>query len=1016
MSDTGKQSPLGVNFEGSSLANVGLTINTVASSYIGESKFNGVPGTQGTPNVGGSGYKFGSIVQDTVLRLHTWAINDAYGRNKVTRTSRTDVYDNLINVGSTTIPALGNSMPPTYVPQDAAKLWARETPNSPVASAAEKFAYQKDDQYDLLITEPVLPAPATTGYAITHNGSDSVEYAGQGQEAAWYPYTGYDGDGITYTSNATAGNPNSSITQWGYTRLHALQAWNEFNWNGEQVDWESPEYKEFLSSFLSAQSFIAYSNQAIFAMHNSKTFLEGAFSNMNDLISADIAGVNLSSWTWGNDLINLGTSIDLADIDTFGMPSSLLKTLAKYGALTEELVLALLASGIQGKDITAIVSGELIPTVKQEQQIYGSFLVITGLDLINVLALLKCKTQNIQTLADLLSVKKIFPNSYQSLTIPQYNSAPGPTNSKTYYLIYENGGVNSSLELFDAGSVFRTPVTDAIEPVEDATNFTEPSTTLGSHLFNVIPKADAIAAAAFAYSMLQIRNIKQCDFEKFAQVVRSNETIESLTLTAGTDKPTDQALVTQGLTPTALGSGVYGTYTLSDLFGSMSGLPYPWKLTYQRISELQTTKLHNIYQQNFLAITWKGATATLTLEYDYVLVTPEDPPTPATYQRRYRIASVSLTQPGGGYGRGSAPAPQVIFSYGGFGNDGATAATAIGTDDRLAASNGGGTFGRVTTLALTQGSFTNYGSVVSGIPTLPGAGAPVANTDVTIRIQTPPEQALPVQTNGLVATNGVNTNYTDFENAVWLGGTNGMNTTVIPAYITQANQEIISIRANNITTSNLLNSYWNLLGSQLMREQRSRYLAFAPVTIIAPDDQPLRPSNSIIRKDYFVNSYPTIQYAFVDALPELAQDTKPHMSAQTLEAIADLSTTGGQSLIAKMREERNNRRLMDLGTFQDNNIPDKLYTLTFDAPEGFIPAYPGNTLNGQIITPVPLTTQEVQPNELVPYIITVPIEINPAIPPEIDAAYTSSTLLPSSPTVSNAIDQVIECNCDCWID
>ncbi len=52
-------------------------------------------------------------------------------------------------------------------------------------------------------------------------------------------------------------------------------------------------------------------------------FLEGVYSNMSDLISADIAGVNLASIPFGNDLINLGTGINLQDIATFGMPSNL---------------------------------------------------------------------------------------------------------------------------------------------------------------------------------------------------------------------------------------------------------------------------------------------------------------------------------------------------------------------------------------------------------------------------------------------------------------------------------------------------------------------------------------------------------------------------------------------------------------------------------------------------------------------------------------------------------------------
>ena len=39
----------------------------------------------------------------------------------------------------------------------------------------------------------------------------------------------------------------------------------------------------------------------------------------------------------------------------------------------------------------------------------------------------------------------------------------------------------------------------------------------------------------------------------------------------------------------------------------------------------------------------------------------------------------------------------------------------------------------------------------------------------------------------------------------------------------------------------------------------------------------------------------------------------------------------------------------------------------------------------------------------------------PALPKNLDMTYVSSVLLPASPNVAEAINQVIECNCDCWI-
>ncbi len=991
MSLTGKQSPLGVNLQGAILNNQGIGINSVVNRVAGISKTN-------------DDYTFGNIVQDTVLRLQTWGINDGYVRNLLTRTNSIDTYDNLINIGANSIPVLGNSKPPTYEVADPSGTWT---------TIAVKYGEQKQDQYPLLLSSPILPGPANSGYALTNNTD-------LGQEATWFPYTGVISD-----------NPNTSITQWGFIRLFALQAWNEFNWNGESVDQSTPEYKEFLSSFLTAYSFMDSTNKNIYAMHNAKTFLEGTYSNMNDLITAEIAGVSLATKEFGTDLVNLGKAINLSTIDAFGLPSTLLQVLYNSSAITQELVYIMLAAGISNDEINSIATGQATETsIRTQQLMYGSFLLITGTNLKDILALLQCKTQGIETLADLLSIRKLFPNSYTTLTVPLYNTEPSPTNSKTYYLLFTNNGLNSQLTspAVIAQVGIQLPLSIAIinNTVVEGTNYIAPVEGFGSYLYNIIPQADAITAGAFAYSMQQIRNIRFCDFQSFAQAVQSIETITGLQQTNGTNKPADENLADAGLYKTALGSGIYGTYTMSDFFGCMTGLPYPGSLVRKGIDRLQTTKLNNIYRENFLAITWEGAE--LTVQYSTSVV--EDPP--AVFTTYYTVTGVTLTNSGGGYGRGSAPAPTITIN----GGSGATATCIIGTDDADAGSNNTGTFGRVTSVILTS------------------AGSPSV-TIPTISIQYPPTATLAVQSNGDVATGGTNT----------ASGTAGWPATmnaVVQDYIDQANAEIESIRDNNPIESRILNTYWNICGDQLAREQRARYIAIPPVDIMEPD------SNTEVRKDYFVTPYPGSQFVFTDSVPEFAQDTRPHMAAQSLEAIADLCSVGGQSLIALMRESRNSVRLQQVGITLDNTIPDamtdeqtKQLTTNGVLPNPVIgpisttiPAW-ANTIDcqtGELIYPIPngvfangqfnQTTEvtfgdiipiiENQENPVVstlvpvgpeietplqePYIIAVPIQVNPAIPPQLDTQYTSSTLLPASSNIQEAIDKVIECNCDCWVN
>jgi hypothetical protein len=119
--------------------------------------------------------------------------------------------------------------------------------------------------------------------------------------------------------------------------------------------------------------------------------------------------------------------------------------MVKNNALTKNVSLALLASGIQQDELGQLL-GNLSPaTTEQERKIYGAFNLIVGDGLAEVLIPLNCKTAGLDSLADLLNPKKLFPNSYQSLTVPVYNTTQSVTNSKTYYPIYSGGGVNGNL-------------------------------------------------------------------------------------------------------------------------------------------------------------------------------------------------------------------------------------------------------------------------------------------------------------------------------------------------------------------------------------------------------------------------------------------------------------------------------------------------------------------------------------------------------------------------------------------
>jgi hypothetical protein len=375
----------------------------------------------------------------------------------------------------------------------------------------------------------------------------------------------------------------------------------------------------------------------------------------------------------------------------------------------------------------------------------------------------------------------------------------------------------------------------------ESLNFQVAAEGFGSFLEGILPDDIATSAGAFSASMQQIRNIRSVNFENFSQVVYSIETTKGLDLVNGTNVPTNLPLSEAGHNLTALGGGADGTYTMSDFFGCMSGLPYMWQDIYSGIQTIETATLYNIYKQLYLAVTWEQATVSV----QYTTYTGPGP----AFDTYYTVTGLTITDPGGGYGREGASAPAVTISNGGSGT------TTIGTDDTSVAN-----FGRVLTVSLTAA-----GADSTSVPTATVAYPP---------------------------------------------GTGSFSNSIVQGYIDAADAEIAVIRSVHPILSVDLNTAYDATGTQLLIEQRARYSSLPPV--------PTAP------RDVWLNLFPTSIYVFVDAIPYLALNTLPHMTAQTLEAISNLTLPGGQSIVAMMRQERNQFRLKAIGIDLDNNIAGAL--------------------------------------------------------------------------------------------
>lgn len=490
----------------------------------------------------------------------------------------------------------------------------------------------------------------------------------------------------------------------------------------------------------------------------------------------------------------------------------------------------------------------------------------------------------------------------------------------------------------------------------------------GSYLDGILPPDLATAAGAFAVSMQQVKNISTIPIEKFAQVVTNLETTSGLTLNS-TRVPVDTTLVSESLPLIALGSGPYGTYTMSDFFGCMTGLPYIGIDIRGLIQALETPTLYNIYKQLYLAVTWERATVSV----QYTTYTGPGP----AFDTYYHVTGLTITDPGGGYGREGASAPAITISNGGSGT------TTIGTVDTDITN-----FGRVTSVSLSSA-----GTDGTSIPTATVAYPP--------------------------------------------GGTSFSNS-IVQGYIDAANAEILSIQTANQRLAEQMNSNWNDTGTQLTIEQRALKTGLPvpvpPIEVVT--DLAQFPTTQIAFTDavpqFALNTDPHMEAQTIEAIANICLPGGQSIIGMMREARNQTRLTEiGVPLDNNISDTINpvqNKSLVANGTVA-NSAPATLSQVdcaTGDelttSPYGFYdpndnnyyvtnPSYIGTGTTNNISPAVPSSVDTGNAVALgsfagSPYTNLIPTNLN--------VLYTSKNLLPSTYTIPQAIDEVIRCNCDCW--
>lgn len=835
MSINGKMTPLGVNVQSSLIKNQGFRLNPDAVTF------------QGTWSP--SSVTDGKIVNSTILQNITLAKRNFYALTNA-GTLDVSIYRNLLMLGRPidrytdnriNFPALGNTRPDTFKTSYAGfGTWDTKT--------VDEFGnISSSGSLNLLVSEyPPRNYPAQNNYSYIANSWGSTAAGPYSYQHQWnHPYawiTGWpsrnsfqettDNYSAAYFPRPDLRTRDQNLIEYdsyfkdGFISTVARQAYNEL-WM-DYATRRINQYFEISKSFQFHHSWKLSKNENISTVENSKTFLRGSYSNINDITTSDIAGVSLSFKLFGSELAKLGKSLNLTSVNRFGLPSLFLKNIRKNKALTDPLKFFLLYQNFSTLDINNIFETDNQISVEQEKNIYIALTNVKGQDLTEILEILNCSTEGLGTLADLIDPKKMFPESYRTLTVPNYSI--NTASSKTYDFIYSDLGVNSRIQNW------------------------------GTYLDNILDSELAKACGAFMMTMCQIKNVTKMNIENFAQVVSNLEvTNKDLPLiNSGDSVPVNLSLANDLSSSISLGSGKNGTYRFCDFFGAASGRPYVklYESAINLLNKISTTRLENVFlklYQKSLGNNWvlpsrgKGWTdpvinssPTLNQTYAYdIFVT-----------QYLHAAGTSLVT--------TQSITTTIFTPG----------TLISFVNNPGPSD----------------TYTVVSSVING---------PV--TDITI--------------------SGTLNQTIQKGSKIYIYETtyNGYPTGPVQDLIDAANLEIYKIQQANYEEYDILSRLWNEIGKQLFIEQRSIAMSVT--------------NNEIVTREIDIRDIES----FVKNIYNYALETQYGEAADVLEAIADVSNIGGQSIVALLREARNNQRLVNSGGELDSGISNQTDTFCASA-------------------------------------------------------------------------------------
>ena len=333
------------------------------------------------------------------------------------------------------------------------------------------------------------------------------------------------------------------------------------------------DLSKFCQIFSGAADWRQGTNNTINAASSVNRYLGITFSGMNNLISGDVTSVTTNTASFGADAEKLGNLYNTAKLDLIGTPIGVVKQIGVSGGLPTGFTTQLLLVGIPQAEIQLLRRSSYSASDEIQSLIFKAMQNTTGESLTQVLQVLDVRTEKLTTMADLLELSKIFPNSYKTLLAP---TTTGPVN------IYDsNGAVNTNL--VTALPSYLVKADSPGYPYERLKTFTNPSIALSSK--------------ALQASLQQVRGISDTTIVDFGRVTKGIQNVNDLPLVKAQTQPVNPAVLAAVQASLAVGSGAGGRVSMFDIIGSAAGanLTQPLTNVVNLINSTNTTEINEVY-------------------------------------------------------------------------------------------------------------------------------------------------------------------------------------------------------------------------------------------------------------------------------------------------------------------------------------------------------------------------------------------------------------------------------------